>query len=67
MYILFFQCDYINVPTTVFTPLEYGSCGLAEEKAIEEYGKQNLEVTQYLISLELDIFCGSVKVTSTGL
>lgn len=44
MYILFFQCDYINVPTTVFTPLEYGSCGLAEEKAIEEYGKQNLEV-----------------------
>lgn len=38
------KCDYINVPTTVFTPLEYGSCGLAEEKAIEEYGKQNLEV-----------------------
>ncbi|NXJ87336.1 TRXR3 reductase, partial [Corythaixoides concolor] len=38
------KCDYINVPTTVFTPLEYGSCGLAEERAIEEYGKQNLEV-----------------------
>ncbi|KFZ49368.1 Thioredoxin reductase 3, partial [Podiceps cristatus] len=38
------KCDYINVPTTVFTPLEYGSCGLAEEKAIEKYGKQNLEV-----------------------
>lgn len=28
----------------MFTPLEYGSCGLAEERAIEEYGKQNLEV-----------------------
>ncbi|KFV07156.1 Thioredoxin reductase 3, partial [Pterocles gutturalis] len=38
------KCDYINVPTTVFTPLEYGSCGLAEERAIEDYGKQNLEV-----------------------
>nr|XP_025948874.1 thioredoxin reductase 3 isoform X2 [Dromaius novaehollandiae] len=38
------KCDYINVPTTVFTPLEYGSCGLAEERAMEEYGKQNLEV-----------------------
>uniref|UniRef100_A0A8V5HGF9 Uncharacterized protein n=1 Tax=Melopsittacus undulatus TaxID=13146 RepID=A0A8V5HGF9_MELUD len=38
------KCDYINVPTTVFTPLEYGSCGLSEEKAIEGYGKQNLEV-----------------------
>ncbi|XP_005522123.1 PREDICTED: thioredoxin reductase 3 [Pseudopodoces humilis] len=38
------KCDYINVPTTVFTPLEYGSCGYPEEKAMEEYGKQNLEV-----------------------
>ncbi|XP_038005289.1 thioredoxin reductase 3 [Motacilla alba alba] len=38
------KCDYINVPTTVFTPLEYGSCGYPEEKAIDEYGEQNLEV-----------------------
>ncbi|XP_068058056.1 thioredoxin reductase 3 [Anomalospiza imberbis] len=38
------KCDYINVPTTVFTPLEYGSCGYPEEKAISEYGEQNLEV-----------------------
>ncbi|XP_059712534.1 thioredoxin reductase 3 [Haemorhous mexicanus] len=38
------KCDYINVPTTVFTPLEYGSCGYPEEKAVDEYGQQNLEV-----------------------
>ncbi|XP_041080933.1 thioredoxin reductase 1, cytoplasmic-like [Polyodon spathula] len=38
------KCDYINVPTTVFTPLEYGCCGLAEEKAIELYGAENIEV-----------------------
>ncbi|KAF3689428.1 Thioredoxin reductase 3 [Channa argus] len=38
------KCDYINVPTTVFTPLEYGSCGLSEEKAIELYGEDNLEI-----------------------
>ncbi|KAA8593541.1 hypothetical protein FQN60_009657 [Etheostoma spectabile] len=38
------KCDYINVPTTVFTPLEYGSCGLSEERAIELYGQENLEV-----------------------
>ncbi|KAL4669336.1 hypothetical protein H8959_007890 [Pygathrix nigripes] len=38
------MCDYINVPTTVFTPLEYGCCGLAEEKAIEVYKKENLEI-----------------------
>uniref|UniRef100_A0A672GN50 thioredoxin-disulfide reductase (NADPH) n=1 Tax=Salarias fasciatus TaxID=181472 RepID=A0A672GN50_SALFA len=38
------KCDYINVPTTVFTPLEYGSCGLSEEKATELYGNDNVEV-----------------------
>uniref|UniRef100_A0A8C3AA57 thioredoxin-disulfide reductase (NADPH) n=1 Tax=Cyclopterus lumpus TaxID=8103 RepID=A0A8C3AA57_CYCLU len=38
------KCDYINVPTTVFTPMEYGSCGLSEEKATELYGQDNLEV-----------------------
>lgn len=39
------QCDYVNVPTTVFTPLEYGCCGLAEEKAVELYGQDNIEVS----------------------
>lgn len=38
------QCDYINVPTTVFTPLEYGCCGLSEEKALQLYGHGNVEV-----------------------
>ncbi|XP_075852065.1 thioredoxin reductase 3 [Microcebus murinus] len=38
------KCDYINVPTTIFTPLEYGCCGLSEEKAIEIHKKENLEV-----------------------
>ncbi|KAG1934188.1 thioredoxin reductase 1, cytoplasmic [Pimephales promelas] len=38
------KCDYVNVPTTVFTPMEYGSCGHAEEKAVEIYGQENLEV-----------------------
>lgn len=26
--------DYCNVPTTVFTPIEYSCCGLSEENAI---------------------------------
>ncbi|CAJ0958454.1 unnamed protein product [Ranitomeya imitator] len=38
------KCDYVNVPTTVFTPLEYGACGLSEEKAISKYGEANIEV-----------------------
>ncbi|XP_067004127.2 thioredoxin reductase 1, cytoplasmic-like [Anabrus simplex] len=45
---LFGKCkvltDYINVPSTVFTPIEYGFVGLAEEVAIEVYGKNNIEV-----------------------
>ncbi|XP_069906101.1 thioredoxin reductase 3 isoform X1 [Oryctolagus cuniculus] len=38
------KCDYFSIPTTVFTPLEYGCCGLSEEKATELYMKENLEV-----------------------
>ncbi|XP_067855450.1 thioredoxin reductase 1, cytoplasmic-like [Heptranchias perlo] len=38
------KCDYVNVPTTVFTPLEYGACGYSEERALETYGKENVEV-----------------------
>ncbi|CAB3980717.1 thioredoxin reductase 3 [Paramuricea clavata] len=37
-------CDYVNVPTTVFTPLEYSCCGYAEEDAIAKFGEDNLEM-----------------------
>ena len=33
------KTNYVNVPTTVFTPLEYGCCGLSEEDALKQYGK----------------------------
>ncbi|VDL81571.1 unnamed protein product [Nippostrongylus brasiliensis] len=36
--------EYDEVPTTVFTPLEYGTCGLSEETAIERYGKDNIVI-----------------------
>ncbi|KAG1675218.1 Thioredoxin reductase 3 [Nymphon striatum] len=38
------QVDYINVPTTVFTPLEYGCIGYSEEDAIAQFGENNIEV-----------------------
>jgi len=38
------KTNYDNVPTTVFTSLEYGSCGLGEEDAISRFGDENLEV-----------------------
>jgi len=43
------KMDYTNLPTTVFTPIEYGAVGLTEEKAIEQYGENDIEVyhTQY--------------------
>lgn len=36
--------DYVNIATTVFTPLEYGACGMSEEDAIEKYGEDDIEV-----------------------
>jgi len=36
--------EYDQVPTTVFTPLEYGSCGMSEENAISMFGKDNVNV-----------------------
>ena len=36
--------DYIYVPTTVFTPLEYGCVGYSEEQAMEIYGSEDIEV-----------------------
>ena len=36
--------DYDAVPTTVFTPIEYGCVGWSEEEAEEKLGKDDLEV-----------------------
>lgn len=36
--------DYDNVPTTVFTPLEYGCVGLSEEAAVARHGEKQVEV-----------------------
>jgi thioredoxin reductase (NADPH) len=38
------KMDYINVATTVFTPLEYGAIGYSEESAIKQFGEDNLVI-----------------------
>jgi len=38
------QMDYLGVPTTVYTPLEYGAIGYTEEEAEKALGKDRLEV-----------------------
>ena len=35
--------DYEMVPTTVFTPIEYGSIGLSEVQAKERFGAENID------------------------
>jgi thioredoxin reductase (NADPH) len=47
--------DYDLIPTTVFSPVEYGCCGLTEEQAIARHGADNIEVywAEYS-TLELD-------------
>ncbi|XP_065583835.1 thioredoxin reductase 1, cytoplasmic-like [Artemia franciscana] len=45
--------DYNNVPTTVYTPIEYGSVGFSEEAAIERFGPDNIEIYhKYFTPLE---------------
>jgi thioredoxin reductase (NADPH) len=36
------------IPTTVFTPTEYGVCGLSEDEAIARYGETNVEVGAFV-------------------
>lgn len=37
-------CDYNTIPTTVFTPLEYGCIGLTEEDARTKFGTSDIKV-----------------------
>lgn len=37
------KMDYQGIPTTVFTPLEYGCCGLSEVEAKEKFGAENID------------------------
>ncbi|XP_014483071.1 PREDICTED: thioredoxin reductase 1, mitochondrial isoform X2 [Dinoponera quadriceps] len=38
------RMDYINVATTVFSPLEYGCVGLSEEAAVAQHVEEEIEV-----------------------
>ena len=37
------KMDWNLIPTTVFTPVEYGAIGLSEEDAIQTHGAENVE------------------------
>ncbi len=40
------KMNYDLVPTTVFTPIEYGCVGMSEELAVETFGDENVEIYQ---------------------
>lgn len=46
------RMDYDLVPTTVFTPVEYGSVGISEERALQIYGSDDVEVRHFPLSLQ---------------
>ena len=53
--------DYVNVPTTVFTPLEFGTIGLAEEDAEAIFGPENIEVRRVCAeTLSCGIVCDKI-------
>ena len=39
---IYIYIDYTQVPTTVYTPLEYGACGLSESAAVERFGAEQV-------------------------
>lgn len=50
------QMDYKLVATTIFTPLEYGCCGMSEEEARKKLGEDNVEVYHQIFQpLEMTI------------
>lgn len=50
------QMNYQNVPTTVYTPLEYGAIGYSEEDAEKKFGSGRIEVYHtYFTPLELTL------------
>ena len=67
--------DYINIATTVFTPLEYGSCGYSEERAKEVFGDADTDVFHSVFKPlewnflqereEMSCFAKVIVVTST--
>lgn len=36
--------NYRHIPTTVFTPLEYGCVGMSEEDALAMFGEDNVAI-----------------------
>ena len=47
---LIHQTLALQIPTTVFTPLEYSTVGLSESDALSKYGENNIEVLKLLNS-----------------
>ncbi|XP_075170553.1 thioredoxin reductase 1, mitochondrial-like [Haematobia irritans] len=56
--------NYQNIPTTLFTSIEYAFVGLSEENAVKQFGKENIEIyhssycpREYMLTDKDNNFC----------
>ncbi|CAH6421026.1 Thioredoxin reductase [uncultured virus] len=50
------QMNFENIPTTIFTPIEYSTVGFTEEEALDRFGKEHIEIYHnYINPLEWQI------------
>eukprot|EP00615_Pteridomonas_danica_P010872 CAMPEP_0114368988 /NCGR_PEP_ID=MMETSP0101-20121206/31281_1 /TAXON_ID=38822 ORGANISM="Pteridomonas danica, Strain PT" /NCGR_SAMPLE_ID=MMETSP0101 /ASSEMBLY_ACC=CAM_ASM_000211 /LENGTH=345 /DNA_ID=CAMNT_0001519509 /DNA_START=949 /DNA_END=1986 /DNA_ORIENTATION=+ len=68
--------DYSMVSTTIFTPLEFSTCGFSEEDAIKKYGRDNIDIYHnsfeplehaplYLIHKNVYGYCKAIVLKNT--
>jgi len=55
--------DYVFICTTVFTPVEYGTCGMTEEGAIEAFGDNAIVYHSEFAPLEYTVPHRNEKIT----
>lgn len=61
-----FSISVLQVPTTVFTPLEYGSVGLTERQAVDRFGEDNVEVKIIVLFIIIIIIKYTLKLLFVG-
>lgn len=61
-----FTISALQVPTTVFTPLEYGSVGLTERQAVDRFGEDNVEVKIIVLFIIIIIIKYTLKLLFVG-
>ena len=57
-----FLAILLQVPTTVFTPLEYSCVGLSEEGAVSQFGPDSVEVIMSALPTYCPLACEHTQI-----